>query len=131
MKTIQEIKKEKEQLINKLIDATRMFFAFSMEQFEQSKTEKEEDEKYVPIGTGAYLPKSQVDNFTNGFEEIEKWYQQEVKVNEQRIELIKYELSNYESYYTGDYTDALEALGDEYSEEEVREIFFKERLNNN
>lgn len=120
---LQELKKQKEDKITQLIKDVRMFFAFSTQQFQENKTEKEESEKYVHIGVGAYLPKSQVENYISGIENINKWYKATIKGNKLRKQEIAYQLNNYECYYTGDISDALEALGSEYTEAEVMAVY--------
>ena len=40
-----------------------------------------------------------------------------------RIEAIKHELNNYECYYTGDITEALNALGKGYTRAEVLKVY--------
>jgi len=100
-----------------------MFFAFSTEQFHENKTPLQEGEKYVSIGAGAYIPKSQVNNWINGIKEIEKQYKAAVKSNKLRKQEIAYQLNNYECYYTGDISDALEALGSGYTQAEVMEVY--------
>jgi hypothetical protein len=102
---LQELKKQKEDKVTQLIKDVRMFFAFSTEQFQENKTQKEEGEKYVHIGAGAYMPKSQVNNWINGIKEIEKQYKTAVKGNKLRKQEIAYQLNNYECYYTGDISD--------------------------
>ena len=71
---IQEIKKEKQKKFDELLKNCRCFFAFSNEQFEKNKTPLTEGEKYVSIGAGGFMPKSEVDNYLNGAKEIKKWY---------------------------------------------------------
>ena len=120
---LQELKKQKEDKVTQLIKDVRMFFAFSTEQFQKNKTQKEEGEKYVHIGAGAYLPKSQVENYISGIENINKWYKAAVKGNKLRKQEIAYQLNNYECYYTGDISDALEALGSDYTQAEVMAVY--------
>ena len=127
MKTIHEIKKTKEDRVTNLINRCGMFFAFSTEQFHNNKTPIAEGEKYVYLGAGAYLPKSQVNAYLEGIETIRKVYNAEVKENKQRRANIAYELGNYECYYTGDISDALNALGSDYTEQEVMEVYNVER----
>ena len=126
METIQDIKKEKENKVNELITACLMFFAFSTEQFNENKTPKAEDEKYVHLGAGAYLPKSKVNDYISGIENINAWYKAEVKDNKARRQNITYELNNHEAYYTGDIKDTLSALGNDYTAEEVQKVFNEE-----
>lgn len=123
MKTITEIKTEKENKVTELIKATSMFFAFSNKQFEENKTPLAAGEKYVSIGAGAYIPKSKVDDYLAGGEDIEKWFKAAIKSNKAHKKHIEYELSNHEAYYTNDIDDTLSALGDDYTYSEVLAVF--------
>lgn len=126
MKTINEIKAEKESKVSELIKACSMFFAFSNEQFAENKTPLQEGEKYVHLFAGAYIPKGQVDNFLKGIESINKWYKGEVNVNKKMRETeILYELNNHEAYYTGSIEDTMLSLGKDYTRKEVWKVYQK------
>jgi hypothetical protein len=56
-----------------------MFFAFSTEQFNESKTPIKEGEKYLSLGAGAYMPESSAKRWISGSKEINNWYKSEVK----------------------------------------------------
>lgn len=70
MKNLTNLKKEKDKRFNDLINECQMFFAFSDEQFAKNKTPLQEGEKYVALGAGAYMPKSNVDKWHNGSKKI-------------------------------------------------------------
>lgn len=123
MKSLGQIKTEKQAKVDQLFKDCGLFFAFSNEQFHANKTPLKEGEKYVHIGAGGYLPKGQVDNFTKGMAEIEKWFKAEIKENKARKDLIVYELNNYECMYTGDIEPALAALGEGFTKEEVWGVY--------
>lgn len=123
MKNIIEIKKEQSIKIDQLFEEVGLFWAFSNEQFAANKTPLADGDKYVSIGAGGYLPKSKMDVFKSGMSSINRWYKETVKANKSRRSLIEYELGNYECYYTNDITEALEALGPDYTEAEVMEVF--------
>jgi len=127
MKPITEIKAEKEAKFNDLIKSVGMFFAFSNQQFNENKTPLKEGEKYVSLGAGAYMPKGNVDLWVNESKAINKWYKEEVKENKARKANIVYELNNHEAFYTGELEETLEALGEDYTREEVREVYNAER----
>ena len=128
VKNIHDIKTEREAKQTQLFKECGLFWAFSNEQFDKNKTPLKEGEKYVSIGAGGYLPKGNVDTFLNGMANINKWYKAEVKANKgARRANIVYELANYESYYTGDITNALEALGAGYIRKEVLKVYLEER----
>jgi hypothetical protein len=129
MLTINEIKDQKEQKVTELIKASSMFFAFSNEQFQENKTPLQEGEKYVHIGAGAYMPKSKVPVYLEGIKDIDKWYKKAVKDNKARKANIIYELGNYECWYTYDLQPAIDALGSDYTREEIQKVFNEERNN--
>lgn len=124
-----ELKKQKQDKVNTLMTDCKIFFAFSNQQFAENKTELQEGEKYVSIGGGGYMPKSQYQKFSDGMKAITKWFKETVKNDKLRIENIKYELHNHECFYTGEIDTAVEALGSDYTFTEVNEVFQKERKN--
>ncbi len=123
MKTLQAIKKENEGKISELFTLCGVFFAFSDEQFTKNKTPLKEGEKYVSLGAGGYMPKGNVDTYINGMKEIKKWYKAEIKANKMRKENIMYELNNHEAFYTGELGPVMNALGSDYTEEEVKDVY--------
>lgn len=124
-KTIQEIKRDKENAITKLFEECRLFFAFSDEQLKEGlkKYPLSEGDKLVSIGAGGFLPKSKIQNYIEGFKEINKDYKKAIQDNKQRKANILYELKNREAFYTGDLDETAEALGEDYTREEVKEVF--------
>ena len=121
-----EIRTEKENRINTLISTCKMFFAFSKEQFNENKTELQPEEKYVSLGAGGYMPKSQVENWIYGMGEINIWEKAAIKAAKQQTEQILYELSNHECFYTGDITDSLPALSN-YTRQQVQKVYNENR----
>lgn len=123
--TYQEIKDQKQADYNKLFDTCGVFWAFSNAQFEEGakKNPLQEGEKYVSIGAGGYMPKHNVDALLAGTKQIDETFKKQIKEAKARQEHIKYELYNHECFYTGDITNALEALGDDYTKEEVEAEF--------
>ena len=127
IKSIQELKKEEQSKQTILFNSCGLFWAFSNEQFQENKTPLQEGEKYVSIGAGGYLPKSKVEIFSAGMKEISKWYKSETQKNKAvKVELIRYELSNHEAYYTGSIKDTLNALGKGFTAKEVWAVYNKE-----
>ena len=59
--------------------------------------------------------------------DIDIWYKAEIKANKARKQNIAYELANHEAYYTNDIEDTLQALGGDYTKEEVLTVFNQER----
>jgi hypothetical protein len=123
MKTLRQLQEEREQKTTELLATTRTFFAFSTQQFEENKTEKEEQEKYVSTGYGAYMPKSQADNYMQGLERIAREFDQDIQANDLRAKYILYELNNHECFYTGDIEDAHASLVGTYTREEVAQVY--------
>lgn len=124
---ITDLKAEKQNKVDALITSCKVFFAFSNEQFTSNMPTLEEGDKIVSMGAGGYLPKSQVQNWIDGMDAIGKWYKGATKSIKLRKQNIAYELSNHEAYYTGDISDTLDALGEDYTRAEVLEVFYKER----
>lgn len=129
MKTLQQIKQERESAQSKLFNDVRLFWAFGNKQFEEGlkKINLQESEKVIHIGMGGYLPKNNLDAFLNGMKKLNEEYETAIKAHKLRPKLIAYELANHECYYTGDIQPALDALGSEYTIEEVLPIY-KENL---
>lgn len=128
MKTLQEIKEEKEQSISALLTSCLVFFAFSEEQFKKNKTHLEEGEKYVSMGHGGFLPKSKVSAYLQGMKDINKGFKDGIKKSKElRYEHIAYELNNHEAYYTGEIDDTIDALGAGYTKIEVWKVYQSEQ----
>jgi len=125
----QEIRKEKEVRVSKLIKDCRMFFAFSDEQFEEGKTVKEPDEKYLALGAGCYMPKSCLPIWKAGNDAIDAWQKEVVKNNKLEDKEILYELENHEAFYTGDIEDTFEALEKKYTREHIWKVYNKNSKN--
>ena len=86
-----------------------VFFAFSDAQFDKQKTEGVE---YASLGAGTICPKANVKAFMIDHEGIVKAGIAKRIEAEGKTAIIRYELANYESWYTGDYSQAAEALED-------------------
>jgi hypothetical protein len=128
MKTnLQKLKATKQKQVDTLLTECHIFFAFSNEQLaqgiEKTKPFLSEGEKIVSIGAGGYMPKSNVDKFTNGIEAINKEYKNAIKDNKLRAREILYALNNHECFYSGDIDDALYSLGEGYTYEEVLKVY--------
>lgn len=128
IKTIQQIKDERQAKLDELMTACGVFWAFSNTQFKENKTPLKEGDKYVSMGMGGYIPKGNLDIFLDGMAAIKKQYNSDIKANKgAKRANIAYELLNHECYYTGDITDALKALGSGYSRAEVQKVYNEER----
>lgn len=125
--TSEKVKAEYQRRYDVAMEEAGLFWAFSREQFEENKTPKRDDEKYVHIGAGGYMPKHKWEQFNIDIKEAEDWKKQETKrlKPEQREMEILDALNNYECFYTGDVEDAMDALKDWYTYEEVRAVYKK------
>ncbi len=106
-----------------LFKDTGAFFAFGNKQFLEARVE---GVKYLSVGGGLYCPKENYDQLEKGLEKIQ---QEGIKqdIEENGIDnIIQRELYNYESFYTGDYSNAVEAL-EQYNitEEQVSKMFYQ------
>lgn len=108
---------------NKLMTSLGVFWAFSKEQFEEGKTPLKEGEKYVSIGMGGYMPKGNVNALIEGMKHIGNEFKKAMKDAKARKAHIAYELNNHEAYYTRDITSTLDALGEDFTKEEVMAVY--------
>lgn len=97
------------------------FFAFSVSQFNEKRVE---GVAYAQDGSGMIAPK---ENFKALVEELNKIHEDGIKqdIAENGIEaIIRRELNNHECDYTGDVTDAVDALeGYGVSHEQVLNVY--------
>lgn len=106
-----------------------MFFAFSDKQFEENKTPLKEGEKYLRMFGGSFMPAGNLEQWKAGDKEIGDWFREQIATHNLRRAHIAYELHNHEATYTYEIDQALDALGDDYTEEEVRAVFREELQN--
>jgi len=139
MKKYQEIKQARQDATNKLFTDCQVFWAFSNEQFQEglAKTKLQPNEKLVSIGAGGYIPKGNLDALLAGMKTIKDNFRQATKDAKTRQEHILYELNNHEAFYTNSIEDTLDALGEDYTTEEVTTVYkeykkakYKEELTN-
>lgn len=118
-----QLMKQKEEKISQLINDTRMFFAFSNEQFQSSKTKLEENEKYISLGSGTYIPEFSLPVYKSGMKEILAWERN--MISEQKMEEVEilYQLNNYECFYIYDYSEVVEMFKGTYTEEQIQKVF--------
>lgn len=121
------IKAELEKRHTELFNKCQVFWAFSQEQFLEgtAKYPLPKGEKYVSIGMGGFMPKSKHGELTAGLAALKQWEKGAIK-QAKADEVILYELNNYECFYTGEITDALEVLEPlGYTPEQVRAVYHK------
>ena len=120
-----DLKKAKDEAISKAIKDHKVFFAFSNEQFEESKTELQPNEKYVRLQGGGFIPELQFNSFIKEMVKVQDNFKKAVEENNLKEKHIIYELQNHENFYTMDPSDAISALKNFYSEKEILEVFCK------
>lgn len=113
MKNFRELKEEFDKLKNKELEKTGIFYAFSNEQWEKYKTHKDaQDNEYLSVGCGAYIHKSNKkkldDYFKKILPQIKKDFASKIEIDD----LIEYELSNRECYYTGEWDEIIPIIAD-------------------
>lgn len=122
---------------NQALNDTGIFYAFSTEQFNNNKTKKDaSDTEYLSVMSGAYIHKSDKDKLDKYFNEILPQLKQDL-INKIDIkDLIAYELSNYECYYTGDYTEILDIIKSFYKDKSdtelldlIKQVYYKKANN--
>ena len=125
-KTYQEIRDKKQKDYNDLFTNCGVFWAFSNEQFKEGyqkvKPTMAEGEKLVDIGAGGYIPKHNVEALKAGTKAIEATFKAQIAENNAREQHILYELNNHECFHTGSIDEAIEALGEDYTAEEVEQV---------
>ena len=111
----------------KLFNQTGAFFAFSTDQFNETK---QPDTKYVNCKYGLMCPKGQVKILLDG---LTKAHQEAIKedIADNGINaIIKRELYNYECFYSGDISDAVSTLkAYDVTEDQVQDMYRKEYKN--
>lgn len=118
MKYLQDYMEDKQSA---LFNETNTIFAFSREQFNESK---KEGITYINMGAGMLTDKRHVKKLLEGLEKIYKdSIQQDIKENG-IYAIIKRELANHEAWYTIDITDTKEKLKDyPITEDQILKIF--------
>jgi homoserine trans-succinylase len=123
--TLQEVQHAKQIAIDELFDNLGVFFAFSNQQFEESKTPLAEGDKYVQFANGSFVPKSNYEKLKNGFDAAKATMREQINANDLGEAEVLAELENQEAFYTGSIESTMEALGDDYSREFVKSVYFK------
>lgn len=124
--SIYELKEARQAKISALITKVGMFFAYSPEQFEANKTPLHECDKYIRLGGGAFIPDSNIEEWKEEADKINKWFREYIVTNDMKRDYISYELSNHECYYTGDIDSAISAIEIECTREEVLKVYYEE-----
>ncbi|MFV0331941.1 MAG: hypothetical protein ACK5KL_19290 [Dysgonomonas sp.] len=125
MKTISEIKEAHQNKLSKLFESLGIFFAFSKEQFEQSR---KEGVVYADGGYGMIIPKDNVQEYLQRVQELAKEVETEYAENIPLDDYIEYELHNHEAFYTWSTDDAFEAVKQYYpncTSDDMKRVFNK------
>jgi hypothetical protein len=125
MKTLQEVQRAKQLAMDELFEQLGVFFAFSSKQFDDAKTPLAEGDKYVQFANGSFVPKSNYDKLVAGFDAAEATMREQINANDLGEDEVLAELENQEAFYTGSIESTMEALGDDYSREFVKSVYFK------
>lgn len=124
-----EAKKEYEKKYHEKFNKTGVFWAFSNQQFEENKTHKEApDSEYISVGCGGYIHKSNREKLDNFFKVILPELRKEFVNNINIDDLIDYELSNHECYYTGEWYEIIDLIKDyepNIKAEDIKKVFDK------
>ncbi len=110
--------------MNKILDDLKVFWAFGNSQLEEGlKKIGEKKENITSIGMGGFIPKKNVKKYIKQMEDYSAWFVKEVKKLDPN-QVIRYELNNYECYYSGDITNAFRVLEEfGFTREEVLHVF--------
>jgi len=110
--------------LSTIFDNLGVFFAFSDEQMKEGlKKTKTKIKDLTSIGAGGFIPKKNATEYLKVTDKLMDWLASEVKKLDP-IKVIKYELANYECYYTGDISTAYDQLKDfGYTREQVQEVY--------
>lgn len=114
---------KRQEDMNKLFKDLKVFWAFSKKQFEENKTPLADGDKYVDIGAGGFIPKSNFQALIKGMKKIKKEFKEAMKDEKARKDHILYELNNHEAYYTHSIESTMDALGEDFTREEVLNVF--------
>jgi len=110
-----------EKAMTKVLDNNGAFFAFSDKQFDEGK---KEGVKYTTSGMGMIVPVENLKTLEKAIKEVvSTGIQQDIADNGEKA-IIKRELANHESYYTGEIEQTIEALsGYNFTTEAIMKVF--------
>jgi|14BtaG_2_1085337.scaffolds.fasta_scaffold11058_3 hypothetical protein len=114
--------------IERIYDKYDAFYAFSDKQYKEGR---KKGVGYISMGGGLLVPKNNAREFhevlMNAMNEHKAYMRNLLEDTKEREELIKYELNNYECFYTGDIYQCVESLKEyDISRDEIAEVFQKE-----
>ena len=115
---VQKLKAQHGKDYSDCMSSFGVFWAFSNEQFAESKTQLEEGDKYVSIGAGGYMPKSKFDDMLKALKVIDKNYRQNIKRVKGSVEEIISSVNDYE----GNIEDAIREFEGIYTAEYIMKV---------
>lgn len=123
---------------DQILEDCHIIFSFEVEDLKKqindlkSQGIMSEDEEVARLGCGLFVPKSLYNSYITKVKEWEDEQKNELLNPEKRLAKIKYELNNYECYYTGEIDEAVEALeGLGITRQEIQEVYSKKSLTYN
>lgn len=122
-----QVKAEKEKRFDAIMKESKMFFAFSNQQFEEGKNNcpLEPGDEYVTTYAGGIIPKSKVEQWEKDTDELNDWFTKTIQENNLKDQHILYELDNHEAFYTYSISDTKRILP--YTDEEIWAVFNKNK----
>jgi hypothetical protein len=117
---MRKLETQKQNEITAAVKAAGVFWAFSDKQFSENKTHS--DGEFYSIGAGGYIHETNIEKYKKLNDEI-KAIKAKYKALQDKEKYIIYVINNYESHYTGDYTNARATIKDEYPEVSDKEFF--------
>ncbi len=112
-----------DQPITELFNKYGAFWAFSNSQFNEAKKDNIE---YVTFLGNCFCDKTTVKLFINEYHSIFEQQKNLFLLENKKEDIIKYELANYESFYTGEIEEAFEVLKQYgFTLEEVKKVYYQ------
>ncbi len=116
-----------DQPITELFNQYGAFWAFSNSQFNDAKKDNIE---YVTFWGNCFCDKITVKQFIKEYHSIFEEQTKLFLLENKKEDIIKYELANYECFYTGEIEEAFEVLKQYgFTLEEVKKVYFQELQN--
>lgn len=112
MLTYAQVNKIVEEKQTDLFNKNLAFFAFSDSQVEEARARLNivDGTQLVSLGAGLIAPRSNVPAIAKGLKLIQAEKKLMIKEKLDMVKVILYELNNYECFYTGDISEAVEVL---------------------
>lgn len=115
-----EFKEEAEKRVSAILKLNGVFFAFSDKQYYEAA---DKNIKYTSAGSGCFLPVENVNQHKKSWAKFQEWKKEAIKEVDP-VEVIEYELNNYECFYIGSIEDALPTLlGYGFTREQVEKVY--------